>query len=55
MRRRIEQIFKTEAELCLAFSEVATAAGWTVYPETGGWDQLLVNAAGEQIGVQATT
>lgn len=45
--------FKTEAELCAAFAPVATAAGWTVYPETCGWDQLLVSGGGEQIGVQA--
>lgn len=45
--------YKTEAELCLAFAAVATAAGWTVYNETAGWDQLLVHSSGEQIGVQA--
>jgi hypothetical protein len=26
---------------------------WTVYPETGGWDLLLVDDAGVQIGVEA--
>jgi hypothetical protein len=45
--------YKTEADLCRAFADAATAAGWTVYNETAGWDQLLVNAGGEQIGVQA--
>lgn len=46
-------VFKTESALCVAFATVATAAGWTVYNETEGWDQLLVNAGGEQIGVHA--
>ncbi len=45
--------FKTEADLCRAFIEQAGAEGWTAYPETAGFDALLVNAAGEQIGVQA--
>lgn len=53
MRRKQEQFFKTEAELCAAFAEVAESKAWKVYPETCGWDQLLVNGAGEQIGVQA--
>jgi hypothetical protein len=44
---------KTEAELCARFAARATAAGFTVYPETGGFDQLLVAADGTQIGVEA--
>lgn len=52
-RRKPEQHFKTEAELCAAFAKVSEAAGWTVYAETAGWDQLLVDADGQQIGVQA--
>lgn len=47
--------FKTEAELCAAYIEFAQRGGrWTAYPETEGWDILLVrNADGFQIGVQA--
>lgn len=45
--------FRTEAELCAAFiSTVGT--GWTAYPETGGWDILLVRKEdGCQIGIEA--
>ena len=32
---------RTEAGLCAAFIE-ALEPGWTVYPETAGWDMLLV-------------
>jgi hypothetical protein len=32
----------TEAELCDRFAVLAREDGWTVYPETGGWDLLLV-------------
>jgi hypothetical protein len=47
--------FKTEAELCAAYIEFAQRGGnWTAYPETEGWDILLVrNTDGFQIGVQA--
>lgn len=48
-----ELLYKTEAALCAAFAEVVKAAGWKVYNETAGWDQLLVNDKGEQAGVQA--
>jgi hypothetical protein len=44
---------KSEAELCERFAVLARRDGWTVYPETGGFDQLLVDAAGVQIGVEA--
>ncbi|MFA4945115.1 MAG: hypothetical protein WC789_10505 [Lentisphaeria bacterium] len=37
--------FSSEAELCDAFSDAARTAGWTVYPETAGWDLLLVGTA----------
>lgn len=40
-----------ESDVCDAFAVIAQRHGWTVYPETGGWDLLLVN--GDQIGVQA--
>lgn len=50
--------FKTEAELCQAFAEwVRTGGGdrepWTVYPETGGFDLLLVDKHGRQLGIEA--
>ena len=48
-----EPQFKTEADLCTAFNAWARKEGWTPYPETGGWDVLLVAADGTQIGVQA--
>ncbi len=45
--------FKTEAELCNAFIE-AMPDEWTVYPETCGFDILLVhNDTGHQIGIEA--
>jgi hypothetical protein len=45
--------FKTEAELCAAFIPWAEKQGWRAYPETAGWDILLVRGDGYQIGVQA--
>lgn len=50
---RKEPTFKTEADLCAAFIEWAGPQGWTAYPETAGWDILLVAIDGTQIGVQA--
>lgn len=44
--------FASEAAMCASFSGAATAQGWTVYPETSGWDLLLVNEE-TQIGVEA--
>jgi hypothetical protein len=45
--------FASEAEMCSAFISVLPD-GWTAYPETEGWDILLVRAPdGLQIGVQA--
>jgi hypothetical protein len=44
---------KSEAELCERFAAHATPSGLTVYPETGGFDQLLVAADGTQVGVEA--
>ncbi len=44
---------KSEAELCERFAVIARSHGWTVYPETGGFDQLLVGSDGAQIGVEA--
>lgn len=46
-------LFATEAEMCTAFCAWVTKQGWTPYPETAGWDVLLVAPDGTQIGVQA--
>lgn len=53
--------FGCEAELCDAFATYAHRVGWTVYPETAGWDLVLVYRGtprpfiqtGFQIGVEA--
>jgi len=46
--------YESEAAMCSAFTKWANAQGWVVYPETEGWDMLLVNRVdGTQIGVQA--
>lgn len=45
--------FAKETDLCRAFIDVLDA-GWTAYPETGGFDILLVrDEDGFQIGVEA--
>lgn len=47
-------IFQTEADLCACF--IATLQGidgWTVYPETAGFDILAVYKTGHQLGVEA--
>jgi hypothetical protein len=45
--------FTKEADLCAAFI-AALPPGWTPYPETQGWDILLVrDEDGYQIGIQA--
>jgi len=45
--------FAKESDLCAAFIAVVPE-GWTAYPETAGWDILLVrNDDGFQIGVEA--
>lgn len=51
--------FATEAALCDAFAEWVRAGHmpicgpWTVYPETGDFDLLLVHEDGRQIGIEA--
>ena len=55
-RPRVELTAK-ESVLCDAFAEAARGDGWTVYPEVGTWDLVLV-MGGEpeemiQVGVQA--
>ena len=51
-----------EADLCREFRARAEKHGWTVYPETSGWDLLLVATedvsdrrigVGDQVGVEA--
>lgn len=51
----IKAIFPTEAALCAAFIEdVNRVGGWTVYPETAGFDILCVyDRTGHQLGVEA--
>lgn len=51
----VKEIFPTEAALCEAFIEdVKRVGGWTVYPETAGFDILCVyDATGHQLGVEA--
>ena len=45
--------FAKEADLCAAFIETLPK-GWTVYPETAGFDMVLLHdATGTQIGVEA--
>lgn len=45
--------FETEAALCDAFMLWARGLGFTCYPETDGWDLILVDRQGFQIGIQA--
>jgi hypothetical protein len=45
--------FETEAALCDAFMFWARAQGWVCYPETDGWDLILVDRHGFQIGIEA--
>lgn len=46
--------YVSEAALCEVLAALARAEGLVVYPETSGWDLLLVRPEdGEQVGVQA--
>lgn len=47
--------FALEKDLCAAFVEdlKSHSMQWTAYPETAGWDLLLVRRDGVQVGVQA--
>lgn len=55
----IKASFPTESALCACFSGWVKAGGgtryapWTVYPETGGFDLLLVDPEGRQLGIEA--
>ncbi len=51
--KRKEPLYKTEADCCAAFIAWASGQGLVAYPETQGWDILLVAGDGTQIGVQA--
>lgn len=50
----MKKLFPDEAALCAAFiREFNTVEGWVCYPETGGFDVLVVHTSGRQIGVEA--
>lgn len=51
----VKAIFPSEAALCDCFIEsIRTIGGWTVYPETAGFDILAVyDKTGHQLGVEA--
>ena len=52
MKREVP-VFESEAALCQAFIR-SVSREWIVYPETAGWDILLVHCAGGwQVGVEA--
>lgn len=51
---QIKAIVPTERDLCLIFiEEMNEQPGWTCYPETCGFDILVVHDSGRQIGVEA--
>ena len=51
---QIKAAFPTEEALCTLFTQNMESLGWTVYPETGGFDLLLVwEPTGHQLGVEA--
>ena len=49
------QMFETEMAMCACFIDLVKAQNpeWTVYPETAGFDILLVRDDGFQIGIEA--
>ncbi|TIU81425.1 MAG: hypothetical protein E5W01_20510, partial [Mesorhizobium sp.] len=50
---KAKAVFESEAALCAAFI-ARLPKDWTAYPETAGFDILLVRGAdGAQIGVEA--
>lgn len=50
---RADQAFAKETDLCAAFL-TCVPKGWTPYPETAGWDIVIVhNETGVQVGVEA--
>lgn len=51
---QVKEVIPTEEALCRAFiAEFNEQPGWVCYPETGGFDILVVHESGTQIGVQA--
>lgn len=53
MAKELKAEFASEAELCATFIK-QLPKGWTAYPETAGFDLLLVRAEdGAQIGIEA--
>lgn len=51
---KLKEAIPTEAALCAFFiAEFNEQPGWTCYPETGGFDVLVVHESGRQIGVEA--
>ncbi len=51
---QIKAAFPTEEMLCKLFVQDMEKLGWTVYPESGGFDLLLVwEPTGHQLGVEA--
>lgn len=54
-KSQIKSIFPTEAALCdLFIRDIRAMGGWTVYPETGGFDILCVrDDTGHQLGIEA--
>lgn len=55
MKAAAREHFPTEASLCEAFvAAIKTHGGWTVYPETAGFDLLCVyDKTGHQLGIEA--
>lgn len=52
--KEIKNAFPTETALCECFIRtLSTIDGWTVYPETGGFDILAVYKTGHQLGIEA--
>lgn len=54
----MKEAFDSEAALVRAFLDTLNhrhgqGKDWTVYPETGGWDLLLVHKDGYQLGIEA--
>lgn len=47
-----EQPYATEVALCADFVK-ALPSSWTAYPESEGWDLLLVREDGCQVGIEA--
>lgn len=51
---KLKAAIPSEAALCAFFmAEFNEQDGWTCYPETGGFDVLVVHESGRQIGVEA--